>query len=257
MTAATAWSSALAEWGIPPAILAQAPQSPWIHPVQMFTVPERIPSTPAHERAREAMHSGAMLLDVGCGGGIAAFAAAGAGDVVIGVDHQQEMLNVFAAEADSRGLRHQEILGDWPAVADQTPVADVVTCHHVVYNVSEIVPFLSALDAHAAHRVVIEMPQEHPLASMSNAWRHFWAIERPAGPGPTDLVDVLTSMGITATVELWDHGSVRQLTMEEQVQFTRVRLCLSAERDDDIKEYLAAHPAPRTRALATLWWDVS
>ena len=254
-TAADKWASDLSAWGIPQEILDQAPESPWIHPPAVFTLPEVIPDTPSHDRAREAMPEGGSVLDIGCGGGMAAYAIAPPASTVIGVDHQQEMLEMFAATASDRGLNHQEIFGDWPAVADQAPLADVVTCHHVVYNVSNIGPFLLGLDAHAIKRVVIEMPQNHPLSSRRAAWKRFWNIDRPIDPTPQDLMAVLAELGISANLELWDGPTVAALPIEDEVKFLRIRLCLDSSKDDEIREFISAEVAPTSRALATIWWD--
>lgn len=257
MSAAAKWASDLAAWGLPQAILDQAPESPWIHPVSLFGVPDVIPASPSHTRAREAMPDGGSVLDVGCGGGVAAFALVPPAAKVIGVDHQQGMLDAFAEQAAARGASSVTVFGDWPDVADQTPGADVVTCHHVVYNVSAIEPFVQELDAHAAKRVVIEMPQQHPLAGLAPAWRHFWDLERPTAPTPADLAAVLADLGIDAHVELWSHGATRTLPFEDEVRFTRIRLCLPETRDDEVRQFLIDNPRPETRELATVWWDVS
>jgi len=50
---------------------------------------------------------------------------------VIGVDHQQGMLDTFAATAERRGLAHTEVLGDWPDSSDRTPATDVVVSGEV------------------------------------------------------------------------------------------------------------------------------
>jgi len=254
-TAAEKWASDLSAWGIPQEILDQAPESPWIHPPAVFTLPEVIADSPSHQRAREVLPEDGSVLDVGCGGGIATYAIAPPAGTVIGVDHQQEMLDMFAASAIERGLHYQEIFGDWPDVADQAPVADVVTCHHVVYNVSDIEPFLRALDAHADKRVVIEMPQNHPLASRRGAWQHFWELERPVNPTPHDLMDVLAALGIAAHFEIWEGATVKALPIEDEVRFLRIRLCLDNSRDQEIREFIEAEPVPAKRALATIWWD--
>ncbi|WP_219417128.1 methyltransferase domain-containing protein [Pseudonocardia nigra] len=54
------------------------------------------------------------MLDVGCGGGAAAFAVAARATHLTGVDRQQDMLDAFAAEAASRGIPHRTVLGRWP-----------------------------------------------------------------------------------------------------------------------------------------------
>jgi SAM-dependent methyltransferase len=256
MDSARRWADDLAAWGIPQHILDQAPESPWIHPPALFGVPDEIPDTPSHRVAREALPEGGSVLDVGCGGGIAAFALVPPAGTVVGVDHQQKMLDMFGQRAEALGVRHAEVMGDWPDVALITPPADVAVCHHVVYNIADIVPFLAALNDHAARRVVIEMPQQHPLAGLSPAWLHFWGLERPTAPGPADLQAVLADMGIAANVDVWSHGKVRPVAIDDDVRFTRIRLCLPESRDAEVREFLAAQPRPETRALATVWWDV-
>jgi SAM-dependent methyltransferase len=259
--AAVRWAADLAEWSIPEEILATAPQSPWIHPVVLFTPsPGPIPDTPSHARARGVLAHEGSVLDVGCGGGRAALALAPPAATLIGVDHQQGMLEVFAAEAAARGLAHAEILGDWPMVADRTPVADVVVCHHVAYDIAALPAFVSALDAHAGRRVVLELPQRHPLAGMDLLWRHFWGLERPQSPTAADALAVIRELGVDARMEEWeqpsqalpDHG----LGPAAQAELMRIRLCLTPDRDAEIAQVLASSP-PSPRSLATIWWDVS
>ena len=250
------WARDLAAWAIPPGIVEQASESPWIHPPVLFDVPEVIADTPSHQRAREALSEGSSVLDVGCGGGVAAFALTPPATHVIGVDHQSEMLEMFANNAASRGVRAETYLGFWPEVAAHVPGADVVTSHHVAYNVSDIVPFIRALHDHARRRVVLELPLRHPLSSLSGAWRHFWQIERPTKPTPADLMAVVAEMGISASMELWNGPMRVEQDLEQAAHFARVRLCLAAEREAEVLEYLRSDPPAVTRDLATIWWDV-
>lgn len=256
-TAAERWRQALDAWALPPEILAVAPKSPWIHPPALFEVPEEIAPSPSHRRAREVLAPGATVLDVGCGGGVAAFALTPPATHVIGVDHQPEMLAMFSANAARRGVTCETIEGFWPAVAPSTPCANVVTAHHVVYNVGDIAPFLEALDEHATSRVVIEMPDHHPLASMTDAWRHFWDLERPEGPTPDDLLDVLGELGYDARREQWSGPLRREPDLEQAAHFMRIRLCLPESRESEVRDYLATHATPAVRQLSTIWWDVN
>ncbi len=255
--AAERWRSALAAWAVPEEILEVAEQSPWIHPPELFGVPEEIVDSPSHQRAREALRAGSSVLDVGCGGGVAAFALTPPATSVIGVDQQPAMLAIFRENAERRGVAVDTVEGLWPEVAAVTPAADVVTAHHVVYNVGDIVPFLAALADHARRRVVLEMPDHHPLSSLAGAWRHFWGLERPTGPTPDDLLAVLEEMGVHARREQWLGPLRAERDLASAAQFTRVRLCLPASREGEVREYLEAHPIPRERALSTLWWDVA
>jgi SAM-dependent methyltransferase len=251
-----AWSFALSEWAIPKVILEQAPESPWIHPAALFNIPDVIEMTPAHKLARELMPEGGTVLDIGCGGGLAAFATTPPAAIAIGVDHQEDMLEMFSANAKSRGVEVQTFLGFWPAVASEVPVADVVTVHHVVYNVSEIVPFIAALNSHARKRVVIELPAEHPLSAMRAAWKHFWDLDRPTKPTPEDLMAVLLEMGITPEIKYFSAEMRNEKNLEDAAKFMRIRLCLPVDREDEVRDFFAKHGAPATRELAVIYWDI-
>lgn len=262
--ASARWATDLGQWGIPEEILQQAPQSPWIHPVASFRpegnlfveTPSRLRALEALERAG-AVGSGVALsvLDVGCGGGRAAFGLTPPATQVVGVDHQQGMLDVFAEEAATRGLTCTTVLGDWPDVADRTPACTVVTCHHVFYNVRDLVPFVQALHSHATERVVVEMPQHHPLSMLSAMWKHFWDLDRPTSPTSEDALEVVRALGIAAHLEHFEVRSEPKPVTDQDVEFTRIRLCLPASRDAEVRAVLEANPTTG-RALSTLWWDV-
>lgn len=254
--AALRWREGLASWAIPDEILRAAPESPWIHPVELFTVTLPVPDSPSHRRARESVPEGGTVLDVGCGGGRAALALVPPAGRLVGVDHQEEMLAAFAEGAESMGVAHEEVLGDWPGSAPPTPDADVVVCHHVAYNVADLGAFLLALDEHARRRVVLELPWTHPLSSLSPLWKHFWDLERPSSPTAQDALDLAREVGLDARLEVWDDDRPRaDVSPEQQARFTRVRLCLPADREAEVAAYLAAAPPPGPRRVATLWWD--
>ena len=259
MSAAERWSHDLASWSIPDEILSRAPESPWIHPVKMFTVTGQVPQSPSHDRAREALPTDGSVLDVGCGGGRASMALIPPAVQVTGVDEEQPMLDTFAAAAAERSVQHAEVLGQWPAVQERAPISDVVVCHHVLYNVADLIPFVTALNAHARNRVVIEIPTTHPLTHMAPLWREFWELERPTGPTANDAQEVIRSAGINANLESWvdEQFSARaQLSAQEQAHFMRIRLCLPPEREPDVARFLASAPPPPPRKTATIWWDV-
>lgn len=251
------WTQALAEWAIPQEIIDAASENPWIHPPVLFQVPERIETTFSHARAAEALPIGGSVLDVGCGGGIAAFAVTPPSAHVIGVDHQGEMLEMFTSNASSRGVSSEVFAGFWPAIAEHVPKADVVVSHHVAYNVADIAPFLHALNRHAKNRVVIEIPTHHPLTNMSAAWKFFWNLDRPTTPSAMDLVGVLEEIGMRAHWHIWSGPMREPAEIDQESEFLRIRLCLPPERLGEVKDFLRQHPMPSQRELATIWWDVA
>jgi SAM-dependent methyltransferase len=251
------WADALATWAIPEEIRAQAPADPWIHPVAQFQVPDGpIPDSPSHRAARNALPEGGTVLDVGCGGGRAAMALVPPAGRLIGVDHSADMLAAFATSAKNRGVAHTEILGDWPEAADRTPIADVVVCHHVAYNVPDLPTFVRALTAHARYRVVLELPPLHPLTWMTPLWKQFWDLDRPTSPTAQDAAALVRECGYEVQVEEFDDVYERlPLDPLAQAQAACVRLCLPIDRAEEVAAAVAAADTGTPRRLTTLWWD--
>jgi hypothetical protein len=142
-------------------------------------------------------------------------------------------------------------------VADRVGTADVVVCHHVFYNVADLVPFTSALGDHARFRVVAELTTSHPLRRHGPLWQRFWGIDRPDGPTAELALAVLTDAGIDARLEVAP-GTPRDVAVDraEVVAFTRRRLCLTADRDPEIDAALGEDLFPADDR-AVLWWDVT
>ena len=254
------WRADLDSWAIPEEILAQVSTPPWIHPVAMFTVADEVPDSLSHRRAREVLTHGGSVLDVGSGGGRASFALVPPAGTVVAVDHQQGMLDEFASSAVRRGLVHHEYLGDWPAVADNVPECDVVVCHHVAFNVAEIVPFLQALNDHAINRVVIEIPTLHPQSHLNPLWKKFWNIDRPIKPSAADLAGIAGAMGFEVNLEEWQDetwGRRVQMPEAERIRYARIRLCLQEDRDAEVGAALSELGDEPPHEVATLWWDTS
>mgnify|MGYP001828983514 CR=1 FL=1 len=245
MTAVEQWATSLADWAIPQHILDQAPSSPWGHDTARFAVDDTLDrSVRSAEVARAVLPAtGGSVLDVGCGGGRAAMSLVPPAERVIGVDENPSMLAAFTEAAASVGARSMTIQGRWPDVADDTPVADVVTCHHVAYNVADIDPFLRALTRHARLAVVMVLPRSHPRSAWSAAWKHFWDLDRPTRPTSDDFAAVLAELGLDA--ERWEmprpplaHAATDP---EREVNSAMRVLCLGDDRRDDVAAFLADH----------------
>lgn len=261
-SAAQRWSAELAAWAIPDAILAAAPESPWGFPVELWKATDDLADdSPSRRRAIEALPAGGSVLDVGCGGGrgslsvAVGLAAAGLpAPLLTGVDESAAMLESFVAAAAEQGLAPATVCGSWPEVAGEVPPADVVVCHHVAYNVPELVPFARALQEHARRRVVLELTDVHPMVPLGPLWLRFHGLERPSGPDAGLAAEVLAEGGITTVLER-HRMAPRAIGHEQLVAFTRRRLCLTADRDAEVEA--AMGPRPADREVVTLWWDTA
>ncbi len=256
-TAAERWARQMADWAIPAEILGAAPRRPFVFAPGIFAAPEpgTFERSLSNRRAAEALADGGSVLDVGCGGGAAAFAVAPPASELIGTDRQSDMLELFAATARERAVSAEVHAGSWPEIAAEVPVADVVVCHNVLYNVSDIGPFVAALAAHARRRVVIEITPKHPQDRRRTLWRHFWNLERPYEPTAATAVEAIADLGLNPVAEesrLPEDPRAAARREFEGPQWCR-NLCLPPEREPEVAALIADVPFPRERV--TIWWD--
>lgn len=258
LPAAERWAEQLSGWGLPPEILDQAPESPWFHDPCRFAVDDTIDrDSTSSTWARDVLPPlGGTVLDVGCGGGRSAIPLVPPATELIGVDTSEAMLERFVAAVAAAGVARRTVTGAWPEVAERTPAADVVVCHHVVYNVADLVPFVVALTTHARLAVVVELPVAHPMSAWAPAWKHFWGLERPDGPTADSFVAVLREIGLDPEVAVGRRSTLPAAAADPAmlVARTRRRLCLPADRDDEIAAWLDDHPLPFVDRVATVRW---
>lgn len=247
-TEAARWAELQAGRGIPDAIRAGVDWNPFRHDTAFFVPPARPADTPSRAAALDLLVTPGSVLDVGCGGGSAAFALTGHVATLVGNDRQQDMLDVFAAVARERNVDARTVLGEWPAAAAETGRADVVVCHHVLHNVVDLPPFVLALTAAARRGVVVEMLGEHPLAWLDPLWSRFHGLDRPPPAITDDAVAVLRELGIEPTVTRWE----RPDPPRQDAEWITRRLCLPPERVPEVEATLAELIRPRT--AATLSW---
>jgi SAM-dependent methyltransferase len=256
--AAAHWARALAGWAIPARILAAAEGSPYGFDVGRFVRAAEEAAgqaTPSRDRAVEALPPSGSVLDVGCGAGAAGLALAPPAGHVVGVDPSAAMLEAFASRAEALGVDHGEVRGSWPDVAGGVEPADVVVCHHVVYNVADLGPFFAALTGRARALVVVELTAEHPMAWTRPLWRALHWLDRPFEPLAGDAVAVARELGLEPSVERWDKTFAVDVTGgEDQVAVVRRRLCLPATQEADVAWALERWPPPERRAVVTLTW---
>lgn len=97
-------------------------------------------------------------------------------------------------------------------------------------------------------------------------WKRFHDLDRPDGPTASDAVAVLLEVGILAHTEEWRRPPRPEYaSFEDLVRVTRRRICLTADREDELAQALVelgvdpAHPRDLGATgddLTTLWWDI-
>lgn len=254
------WADELAAWAIPDDILKGAPESPWGFPIEVFSRAATraladTDLTPSRLRAAERLRDGDSVLDVGAGGGAASLPLAPPAGLLVAVDESSSMLAHFADSATRIGVAHVEVVGRWPEIAPQVDVANVVVCHHVVYNVGDLAGLLVALDGHARRRVVVELTARHPQSDLNGLWRAIHGIDRPRTPVATEAADVAVALGYDVHVERFERPSMwDEAPRSERIAFARRRLCVGPEHDDAIGAFCDATVGD-SRELVTMWWD--
>jgi glycosyltransferase involved in cell wall biosynthesis len=135
------------------------------------------------------------------------------------------------------------------AIAAEAGVADVVVSHHVLHNVVDLPPFLTALTAAARRGVVVEMLTQHPMAWLDPLWVRFHDLHRPPSATTDDAVAVLRELGIEPDVTRWERLEAPRQGPESVAR----RLCLPAARTAEVDAALRELPQ-RPRWAATLTW---
>ena len=262
------WRADLAAWAIPDSITAAAAESPWVLPRQVFARrADRVtaaPSGPSFERAWAALDPPGSVLDVGSGAGAACLPLLPRVTSLTAVDADADMLEQLSQRAVAAGVTARTVLGRWPETAALAGPADVVTCHHVLYNVAEVAPFVTALTGSARRVVIAEMTAQHPLVSLNDLWLKFHGLRRPVSPTAADVMEILTAMGLRPGHEAWRRPGGRDYaSFDELVDVTRRRLCLPPGRAAEVAEALVEsgvdpeHPVDlgsSGREVVTIWW---
>ena len=256
-------------WAIPEHITAGVAESPWVLPRQVFARrADRVsaaPSGPSFERAWTALDPPGAVLDVGSGAGAASLPLLPRATSLTAVDSDAGMLERLSERAAPAGIPVNAVLGTWPDVADRAGTADVTLCHHVLYNVANLRPFLDALTASTRRLIVAELTARHPLTALNDLWLRFHGLQRPTSPTAADLVEILQAMGLEPEHRVWrGPGGRDYASLGELVDVTRRRLCLPPERADDVGRALVEsgvdpdHPVDLgtwSREVVSVWWN--
>ena len=253
------WAEMLARWAIPADLVAAAPESPYFFDATVFVAAAdaaltRDADTPSDTAARNALSPGGAVLDIGVGAGAASLRLDA--ERVVGVDVSPELLDAFAERATRRGIEAERVEGRWPDVASITPGADVVVCHHVVYNVADLASFVNAMSSRARTRVVVELTSIHPMSWMSPYWDALHGLAQPDRPTVDDVIEVLTDLGLEVHQHRWQRP-IQMIGENEKDNVARIgrRLCLPTTRHEELRAAVEATPPPTQRDVTTLWWE--
>jgi SAM-dependent methyltransferase len=266
MSALDEWRDALESWALPEEILTRTRRSPWKFPWELFRRRAEAaldaPPTPSALRALEALPG--TVLDVGAGPGAAGLAVARSADHVTALDESEEALVVFEEIATRAGVSHDTIAGTWPDVAAHAPIADVVVCNHVLYNVADLERFVRELTAHARRRIVVEITARHPRAEINDLWKRLHDIDRPTQPVADVAEAAMEELGLPIRREDW---AVRlpPEPRDELLGRLLVELALEPEEEPDLVAALGEDlreveggwtVGTQERNLVTFWWDI-
>jgi len=270
MSAAARWRACLEAWALPADLRAAVPDSPYVWPADLYRRLQReeagIPSGPTARVLGEVLPEGGSLLDVGAGTGRASLGVAAAGHPLTAVERNPGMVAALRAEAEAAGVEVRVIEGSWPELAAAVGGHDVAVCAHVVYDVSDLAPFLRALHGVARRAVVLEAGERHPWAGLIPYYRALHGLERPDGPTGGLLLDVIAEvLGVTPEVEHWS-GRARMFftDLQELVEFYRRRLLVPMERRAELAGLLAPGVVEQDGRLSlgaeqgavTMWWQI-
>lgn len=222
--------------------------------------------TPTSALLRRLLAGDGTLLDIGAGRGRASLPLASEGHRLTAIEKDPGMIAGLREDSDALDLAVTTVEGSWPDVAPQEAVYDVVMAAHVVYDVPDLGPFLSAMDTAARRAVVLELTETHPWSELGSYYRVLHGLDRPAGPGVDDLVAVVTEViGVAPQVERWGRESGLWFeSWDEIIALYRRRLVLPPDRDDELVSLLEPevveasgrfHVGAGPRMMATVWWE--
>jgi SAM-dependent methyltransferase len=253
------WKQSLAAWAIPEELVASAPHPPYFFDPEVFIAAAeealaRPKDTMSDHVARQALPPGGTVLDVGVGAGAASLRLGAS--TVTGIDPSRELLDAFVERACRLGITVGTIQGTWPDASAQTSAADVVVCHHVLYNAPDLCAFAQALTTHATGRVVLELTAQHPMGWLAPYWKALYGLSQPERPSADDAIEVITALGIAVEQRRWTRR-IQMIGETGDAQLARVarRLCLAADRTEELRHLLSQQPPPTDRQVVTAWWQ--
>ncbi len=272
MSAAERWASALDAWSIPRELLDTAEDSPYGWPQSMWRrrteMARQESESPTTAIVRDLAGPRGSIADIGAGRGRASLPLAGEGHPLTAVEPDAAMAAGLVEDAAEAGISVTVVNGRWPESAGEVGPVTVVMSANVVYDVSDIDPFLRAMHEKATAGVAIELTTTHPWSSLAPYYRALHGLHRPGGPTVDDLVEVVFEVvGLEPHMERWSRaGQMWFADWDEITEYYGRRLVLPRLRRSEIKPLLEHDVVERdghlfigddARELATVWWTSS
>ena len=188
---------------------------------------------PLVDRLAREVTSGDTLLDVGGGAGRLALPLALRCRHVAVVEPSESMLDELRDVATEAGIDNLTVIeGSWDDV--EVRPADVTLCSHVVYGISEIVPFVNKLDSSATGRVLVMVYTDGPQSQLSPFWNAAHGEERIDLPALPEFLEVLWEMELYPDVEMLQTGRSQSFeSRDEALEMLRRRLYVVPGSDKD------------------------
>lgn len=269
--AALRWREQLEAWALPDDLLATAEDDPYGWPQALWKRRSEgagVVETPTTEVVARLLGERGTLVDIGAGRGRVSLRFGVAGHLLVAVEPDPGMAAGLAEDAAAAGVAVQIIQERWPEAAEDVPPAAVVMSAHVVYDVADIGPFLSAMDRAAIAGVVVEMSDTHPWSDLAPLYRQIHGLERPDGPSVDDLAEVVREvLGIEPTVARWSRpGQLWFESWDEICDFYGRRLVVPRAERPGLRSLLAERVVDldgrlvvgeNERRLVTIWWPAA
>ncbi len=253
------WRRALAAWSVPSDVASrEGIDPPWQLDPAAFAPDPHAPLSPSHLATRRLVLRGheRSLIDVGSGVGAAFWPVAGELQRVLAIDENPAMLAALLAEARSHPtLLVETRVGRLQVLLDELDPADVVTSHHVVYNVPELGSYLAGLLRLARVGVVLELTLHHPHYRAAAMFEERWGRARPTTPSAADVVEALWVLGARPQVIVHDVTARSRDANRERAQLRR-SLCLRQDEDAVLRRLLES-PGELMNPLVTVVAEVA
>ncbi|MEY3989570.1 MAG: hypothetical protein RI985_651 [Chloroflexota bacterium] len=144
---------------------------------------------------------GDVVLDIGAGSGRYVAPLANAGLHVKALEQSAAMREQIGIVVQEQRLSQVEIIAQsWPTT--QPIACDVAMAVHVLYAVSDIAPFVQAMQSSARKMCVILLGVRHPTTPVLPLWQAYHGYDRLPLPGALECVGALAQLGIAAHVHI-------------------------------------------------------